>query len=56
MTLVMLSMESRPCPLGVCRDFLPYMQSEIVELGDTSMEQEVQTLLKLLSSPTTLEP
>ncbi|GAB4821980.1 hypothetical protein N2152v2_009026 [Parachlorella kessleri] len=38
------------------RDFLPYMQSEIVELGDASMEQEVQTMLKLLSAPSTLEP
>ena len=35
------------------RDFLPYLQTEIVALGDPSMEQEVQTLLKLIAAPST---
>jgi hypothetical protein len=32
------------------------MQSEIVALGDASMEQEIQTVLKLLTSPSSLAP
>lgn len=39
--------------VSVCREFLPHMQSEIVALGDASMEQEVQTLLKLMHAPST---
>lgn len=34
----------------VCREFLPYMQSEIAALGDASLDQEVQILQKIIAS------
>ena len=34
-----------------CREFLPYLESEMGALGDKSLQQEVDTLNKILAAP-----
>lgn len=48
-----LTRPSIACLLAFCprfREFLPYMESEILALNDTSMDQEVDMLQRVLAS------